>query len=67
MRKHDMPAHMYQEMNETFGFDLFKAGKENPAAEITNIALNIFPNVREENPSLGLLEKETFHDIDELM
>lgn len=67
MRTHDLPAHMYQELNETFQFDLFKAMKENPTADITNIALGVFPSVREENPSAELLEKETFHDVDELM
>ena len=68
MRKHDLPAHQYQELNETFHCDLFKAAKQDPNADnIMNAALQAFPSLKEENPSIGLLEKEAFHDMDELM
>jgi len=62
-----MPAHQYQEMNEMFHFDLFKAAKQDPTADINNVAHSIFPSLKEENPSASLLEKEAFHEMDELM
>jgi len=64
-RLNDVPAHQYTELNEGLHIDLFKAFKQESRFGLEGLKIAPIPNP--ENPCAQLLEKETFHDIDELM
>lgn len=65
LRIKEIPAHQYLEINESLHFDIFKAMKQDPKLDLEK--LDLLPKETGENPCLQLLEKETFHEVDELM
>lgn len=67
MKTIDIPAHHYTELNENCHYDLFSALKKDSKLDLSEVMEQLVPKITETNPCTQLLEKETFHDVDELM
>ena len=65
VRDIEIPAHQYLEVNEGMHIDFFKALKQDPKLDLD--ITKILPKPNLENPCAQLLEKEVFHEVDELM